>query len=100
MGEQVGGFGGGADDDGGAGGGGGGGGGGKDESIVVVVLERWEDGRLPARRDFFSTRESELPWRERGGVRGCERSGRSVGRRAAGMYCGCLSLRALARLRL
>ena len=34
------------------------------------------------------SRLSVLPCRERGGVRGEARSGRSVGRRAAGMYMG------------
>lgn len=36
----------------------------------------------------FLTRLSVLPWRERGGVRGEARCGRSVGRRAAGVYIG------------
>ena len=47
-----------------------------------AVVERRLPGRLRVRP--FLTRLSVLPWTLRGGVKGCERGGGSVGRSAAG----------------
>ena len=50
-----------------------------------AVVDRREVGLLVFP---FLSRLSVLPWTLRGGVSGCERGGRSVGRNAAGMYMG------------